>query len=97
MFERVQARITRETAKNLDTAIQVFELVNRAYDLFISWEARDQRVLLEVLLSNSALAEGRITVTYRKPVDILAEIADPKNEEDGDSASQYRRPSEWSG
>ncbi len=94
--EEIQ-RLTRATAKNLDTAIQVFELVNRAYDLFISREAREQRVLLEVLLSNSVLAEGRVTVTYRKPFDILAEIADPENEEGGDSASQNRRHSVWSG
>ncbi|MFM2163427.1 MAG: hypothetical protein RLZZ383_2939, partial [Pseudomonadota bacterium] len=90
--EEIQ-RLARATAKNLDTAIQVFELVNRVYDLFISRDARDQRVLLEVLLSNSVLAEGRITVTYRKHSDILSEIADPENEEGGDSASQNRRPS----
>lgn len=92
--EEIQ-RLARATAKKLDTATQVFELVNRAYDLFISREARDQRVLLEVLLSNSVLAEGRLTVTYRKSFDILAEIADTKNEEGGDSASQNRRHSVW--
>jgi hypothetical protein len=39
---------------------------------------------------------ARPRVTYRKPFDILAEIADSKNEEGGDSASQNRRHSVWS-
>ncbi len=90
-------RPTRASAKSLDQAIQVFELANRAYELMISREPREQRRLLDVLLSNSVLAEGRLTVTWSKPFDVLAEAGSAKNEEGGDSDDRNRRHSVWSG
>jgi len=90
-------RLTRASAKNIDTAIQVFELANRAYDLLNSREPREQRRLLEVLFSNFVLAEGRLTVTWRKPFDVLAEAGSAENENGGDSDAQNRRHSVWSG
>ena len=63
----------------------------------ISREPRDQRVLLDVLLSNSVLAEGRLTVTFESPFDVLAEAGSVENENGGDSDAQNRRHSVWSG
>ena len=94
--EEIQ-RLTRVSAKNLDVAIQVFELANRAYDLMISREPREQRRLLEVLISNSVLAEGRLTLTWREPFDQLAQPPVEPETENGDSDSQNRRHSVWSG
>ena len=94
--EEIQ-RLTRVSAKSLDTAINVFELANRAYDLMISRAPRDQRRLLEVLLSNSVLAEGRLTVTFASPFDILAQPPADAETEDGDLGSPDRRHSVWSG
>ena len=90
-------RLTRVSAKSLDYAIQVFELANRAYDLMISREPRDQRALLEVLLSNSVLAEGRLAITFQSPFDELAKRPDEDKTENGDSGSPDRRHSVWSG
>lgn len=81
------ATCARAPAKSLDTAIQVFELVYRAYNLFISRDARDRRVLLEGRLSNAVMKEGRITGTHRKPFDFLAEIAESEKDE-GDMAER---------
>ena len=94
--EEIQ-RLTRTSAKTLDYAINVFELANRAYDLLISREPRDQRPLLEVLLSNSVLAEGRVTVTFASPFDVLANPPSEAKNENGDPGSPDRRHSVWSG
>ena len=85
------------SAKSLDTAIYVFELANRAYDLMISREPRDQRRLLEILLSNSVLAEGKLTVNFQTPFDLLVLRPDDQKVNDGDSGSPDRRHSVWSG
>ncbi len=94
--EEIQ-RLTRVSAKSLDTAIYVFELANRAYDLLISREPRDQRRLLEILLSNSVLAEGKLTVTFASPFDQLTEPTTGPETENGDPGSPDRRHSVWSG
>lgn len=94
--EEIQ-RPTRTSAKTLDYAINVFELANRAYDVLISREPRDQRPLLEVLLSNSVLAEGRVTVTFASPFDVLANPPSEAKNENGDPGSPDRRHSVWSG
>ena len=90
-------RLTTVSAKTLDTAIEVFKLANRAYDLIISREPREQRRLLDVLLANSTLAEGRLSVTWRKPFDLLALTPDPEQVNGGDPGFQNRRHSVWSG
>ena len=90
-------RLTRVSAKSLDTAIYVFELANRAYDLLISREPRDQRRLLEILLSNSVLAEGKLTVTFASPFDQLTEPATDPEPKNGNSGDPNCRHSVWSG
>ena len=46
---------------------------------------------------NSTFADGRLTVTFRKPFDVLAQWPRSENDEGGDSGDQNRRRSEWSG
>ncbi len=91
------SRLARVSAQNLDTAILVLELGNRAYDLIYSREPLQQRRLLEVLCLNSTFVDGRLTVTFRKPFDVLAQWPRPENNEGGDSGDQNHRRSEWSG
>ena len=42
-------RLARVDARTLDTALRVFELANRAYDLFIGQEPSQQRILLDLV------------------------------------------------
>ena len=91
------SRLARVSAKNLDTAILVLELGNRAYDLMSSREPLQQRRLLEVLCLNSTFAEGRLTVTFRKPFDVLAQWPRPKDDGNGDSDTENGDRPEWSG
>ena len=90
-------RLTRTSAKTLDYTVKAFELANRAYDLPISREPRDQRPVLEVLLSNSVLAEGRVAVTFASPSDVLANPPSEPETENGDPGSPDRRHLVWSG
>ena len=65
-------RLTRVSAKNLDTGLLVLELANSAYDLLSSREPLQQRELLEVLCSNSILTGDTLEVAWRNPFDLLA-------------------------
>jgi site-specific DNA recombinase len=90
-------RLTRVSARCLDTALLVFELSNRAYDVVKDKDAQTQRRVLEVVLSNSVLAEGKLTVAWRRPFDILASWDDDPEDGNGDSGGQNRRHSVKSG
>jgi hypothetical protein len=68
-----------------------------APDLFLSREARDRRGLLEVLWSSSVLAEGRFTVSDRKPFDDLADLAKAKTETPSGSGDPEGVDAVWSG
>lgn len=90
-------RLSNVNAQSLDTAIRVFELANRAYDLVKDREPQEQRELLEILFSNFVLAEGRLSANWRKPFDILAGWNDDPKTVDGDSGDQNRHHSATSG
>ena len=59
-------------AKNYIQGIQVLELANRAYDLYLQQPHEARAKLLHFLLSNAVLNDGNLWPTYRKPFDILA-------------------------
>ncbi len=91
-------QLTRASAKNLDMAVAVFELANSAYDLLSRRTPREQRRLLEILLSNSELAGGELTVAFRKPFSYLACWNNEPNEEDpsrGESEGVHSEQSGW--
>jgi site-specific DNA recombinase len=56
----------------LQQGIQILELANRAYDLYLKQPHEERAKLLHFLLSNASLKDGNLCVTYRKPFDILA-------------------------
>ena len=91
------SRLARVSAQNLDTAILVLELGNRAYDIISSRVPLQQRRLLEVLCLNSTFADGRLTVTYRKPFDILVELAKAETETPSGSGDPEGVHPVWSG
>ena len=59
-----------------ETGAQILELANRAYDLYLQQDRREQRRLLNTILSNCAFYRGTLCPTYRKPFDILAKGAE---------------------
>ena len=56
----------------LQQGIQILELANRAYDLYLKQPHDERAKLLHFLLSNASLKDGNLCVTYRKPFDMLA-------------------------
>ena len=70
---------------------------NQAYDLFIEEEPFEKRLMLEILLSNCTLAGGELTPQYRRPFDILIELASAQNEGSSPSGGQEGELPRWSG
>jgi DNA invertase Pin-like site-specific DNA recombinase len=56
----------------LQQGVQILELANKAYDLYLKQPHEERAKLLQFLLLNSTLKDGNLCVTYRKPFDILA-------------------------
>ena len=56
----------------LQQGIQILELVNRAYDLYLKQPHDERAKLLQFLLSNASLKDGNLCPTYHKPFDLLA-------------------------
>jgi site-specific DNA recombinase len=55
----------------LQQGIQLLELANRAYDLYMKQPHEERARLLQFLLSNASLKDGSLCFTYRKPFDML--------------------------
>ncbi len=90
-------RLALVDARALDTALRLFELANRAYDLYIRQEPSQQRLLLDLVTSNCELFDDRVEATYRKPFDILAEMAKAETETPSGSGDPEGVHSVWSG
>ncbi|MFH0702102.1 MAG: recombinase family protein [bacterium] len=57
----------------LKSGIEILELANNVYNLYTSQESEEKAKLLKIILSNSELKDGKLSYTYKKPLDILAE------------------------
>jgi site-specific DNA recombinase len=55
----------------LQQGIQILELANRAYDLYLKQPHEERAKLLNFLLLNALLKDGNLCPTYRKPFDML--------------------------
>jgi site-specific DNA recombinase len=55
--------------------IQILELANRAYDLYLEENRQEQRILLQTILSNCTYSDGTLYPTYKKPFNMFAERA----------------------
>ena len=57
----------------IDHGLQILELANRAYSLYLQQDLLEKRKLLDCLLSNCTLKETTLYPTYNKPFDLIAE------------------------
>jgi hypothetical protein len=60
-------------------AMRILELANKAYFLYLKQPPQEKAKLLRMVLSNCAIDAGSIYPTYRKPFDVVFQMA--KNEE----------------
>ena len=58
-----------------EEGIQLLELARNAHVLFETQPASEKRRLLDFVVSNSTWKDGELTVTYRRPFDMLAVTA----------------------
>jgi site-specific DNA recombinase len=49
------------------------ELASRAHELFLKRGPAEKRQLLKFVVSNSTWADGRLSVSYRPPFDLIVE------------------------
>ncbi len=75
-----QSRCLREIERHqaadrtyLEEGIRLLELARNAQRLFLKQPPREQRRLLECVVSNSTWRDGRLTATLRQPFDLLAQ------------------------
>lgn len=59
----------------LDEGVQLLELAGRAYELFCKQEPREQRRLLNFLLSNCTWKDNQLAVNFRQPFDLIADVS----------------------
>jgi site-specific DNA recombinase len=79
---RLTAQLARQTGGDghyPDKGVRILELAKRAYELYPMQGPGEKRKLLGFLLSNCTLAGGRITPTYKQPLDILTVMAERRN------------------
>ena len=77
-----QGRLLRTIGKHqaanqvyLDEGVQLLELSQKAYDLFVKQEPREQRRLLDFLLSNCTWKDSQLSVTFRQPFDLISDAS----------------------
>ena len=76
----------------MDDGVRLLEVVARLPQAFASRSASDKARLVRYLQSNSTFADGVLTVEFAEPFNILAEIAEVRNDE-GPSESGSEGPS----
>jgi hypothetical protein len=89
-------RLARADRDNLDLGIQVLELTDQAYDLYSQPTPHEQRLLLDLLCSNSVLGGGKLKVELRKPFCFLRNLAqEARNESTPTTEIEGVRPIWW--
>ncbi|MSQ97317.1 MAG: hypothetical protein EXR98_22565 [Gemmataceae bacterium] len=63
-------------SRYLDAGVQVLELAEGTYELYLRQPPAETRRLLTMLLSNCTFRDGQITPTYHQPFDIIEVMAD---------------------
>ena len=59
----------------LAEGVQLLELAGRAYELVLKQEPREQRRLLDYLLSNCTWKGNQLSTTFRQPFDMIADAS----------------------
>ena len=61
------------------TGLQILELAQNAYSLYVTENAHEQARLVKMLLSNCSFDRGSLSPTYIKPFDLFAKSAETGN------------------
>jgi site-specific DNA recombinase len=69
------ARVQAAGESQMELGLQILEFAKDASPLFSRMPAPDQSKLLRIVLSKCELKDGKLTPTYKKPFDVLAEGA----------------------
>ena len=89
-------RLDRADRDNIDLGIQVLELADQAYDLYSRRTPHQQRILLDLLCSNSEIGDGKLKVELRKPFCYLRNLAqEARNDRAPSGESEGARPVWW--
>lgn len=68
-------RLQNAGQKQMELGLLILEFAKNAYPLFSRMPAIEQSRLLRIVLSKCELKDGKLTPTYKKPFDVLAEGA----------------------
>ncbi len=71
-------RLQNASDEQMALGLSILELAKDAHSLFETMDAIEQAKLLRIVLSNCTLKDGKLSPTYKKPFDVLAE--NPQNE-----------------
>jgi site-specific DNA recombinase len=72
--DRIQRSIDQHRTADrayVETGVQLLELASRAHELFVKQIPAEKRRLLNFLVSNSTWRDGKLSVTFRQPFDLL--------------------------
>jgi site-specific DNA recombinase len=73
------ARLQEASESQMDLGLLILEFAKDAYPLFSQVDATEKAKLLKIVLSKCCLKDGKLTPTYKKPFDVLAEGAQSKH------------------
>jgi hypothetical protein len=73
----------------------LLELANGAYDLFRRQDAKEQRKLLDYVLSNCSWKTGKLSAEYKQPFDMIAETIPKFELIEGEKASEELKSEKW--
>ena len=81
-LRRVRAEMASHERASHDyerTGLQISELAQTAYSLYVTQTPLEQARLLKALLSNCAFDRGTLCPTYRKPFDLFAQASETED------------------
>ena len=72
-------RYNRAGMEYLEDGVRILELAQKAYSLYVTQDSWEQRKLLDLIVSNSVLRDGKVYTELKKPFDMLADgVAEEK-------------------
>lgn len=81
----------------MENGIQLLELAQRSVILYEKQEMREKRKILNFVVSNSIWKDGKLSVNFRKPFDLLAVTKQQSQDINPGSASENSNFEKWMG
>ena len=92
----IMQRLAREDSCNLGLGVQAHELSDQTFDLHCQRQPHEQRLLLDLLCSNSEMGGGQLEVELCKPCCFLRNLAqETRNEAAPSRETEGGRPIWW--